>query len=227
MNTDCIRIADQLRRAFDGKAWHGPAVNELLSGTSAEQACAHPVAGAHSIFELVLHVEEGIELARGAVNGAALPSPTPFEVDWPPVKDSGSAAWIQSVTRMLAAKNGLGQLIERFGDAHLSETVPGRQYDFYFLFHGVIQHSLYHGGQIALLKKIDQISLAEHRLGRFNLTASLQVSCSKVQEISPPAFTFNRQFYGRWVQNTVSHIVLRVLTTFFVIHQLGLSVRQL
>ena len=45
------------------------------------------------------------------------------------------------------------QAIEKFGDERLQETVPGRKYDYYYLFHGIVQHSLYHGGQIALLKK--------------------------------------------------------------------------
>lgn len=60
---------------------------------------------------------------------------------------------MQAVTRLLATKNGLCTAIEQLGDARLSETVPGRAFDFYFLLHGVVQHSLYHAGQIALLKK--------------------------------------------------------------------------
>jgi hypothetical protein len=47
----------------------------------------------------------------------------------------------------------LAQAIEGFDDAKLRAIVPGRQYDFYYLFHGIVQHSLYHGGQIAMLKK--------------------------------------------------------------------------
>jgi uncharacterized damage-inducible protein DinB len=36
----------------------------------------------------------------------------------------------------------------------LEAIVPGTQYSNYVLLHGVIQHNLYHAGQIALLKKI-------------------------------------------------------------------------
>ena len=43
--------------------------------------------------------------------------------------------------------------LEKFDDAKLQAIVPGRPYDFYHLFHGIVQHSLYHGGQIAMLKK--------------------------------------------------------------------------
>ena len=55
--TERERISDQFYRAFEGEAWHGPAVLTLLEGVTAEQAAAHPVAGAHSIWELVLHIE--------------------------------------------------------------------------------------------------------------------------------------------------------------------------
>ena len=50
------KIRSQIRRAFEGQAWHGPSVKELLADVTAEQAAAHPVAGAHSIWELALHI---------------------------------------------------------------------------------------------------------------------------------------------------------------------------
>jgi len=37
--------------------------------------------------------------------------------------------------------------------ARLEEITPGTSYSNYVLLHGVIQHDLYHAGQIALLKK--------------------------------------------------------------------------
>ena len=51
------RIADQLRRAFYGSAWHGPAVLELVKDVDAKAAAARPIADAHSIWELLLHIE--------------------------------------------------------------------------------------------------------------------------------------------------------------------------
>lgn len=50
------RIRDQLERAFSGNAWHGPSVLEILENVTASQAAAHPIAGANSIWELVLHI---------------------------------------------------------------------------------------------------------------------------------------------------------------------------
>jgi len=50
------RIADQLQRAFEGEAWHGPSLRELLAEVSAEKAASRPLALAHNIWEIVLHV---------------------------------------------------------------------------------------------------------------------------------------------------------------------------
>jgi hypothetical protein len=43
--------------------------------------------------------------------------------------------------------------IKKIDDAKLEETAPGTRYSNYVLLHGVIQHDLYHSGQIALLKR--------------------------------------------------------------------------
>jgi uncharacterized damage-inducible protein DinB len=154
MNTECSRIGDQLRRAFEGEAWHGPSLKELLEGVSAEQASARPVAGANSIWDLVLHIEFWTRAALQTTNGVAIPKMAgTASGDWEPVKDASAAAWSDAKNKMFQTCGQLARAIEQIGDSRLSETVPGRQYDFYYLFHGIVQHSLYHAGQIALLKK--------------------------------------------------------------------------
>jgi hypothetical protein len=153
MDTECLRIADQLRRAFDGEAWHGPALKELLAGVTAEKAFEHPVTGAHSIWELVLHIEVWTRAAAQSIHGTPMPKIVGTVQDWPPIPDHSAKAWQNAIQQLFKTKDEIAFAIEKFGDARLTETVPGRKYDFYFLFHGIVQHSLYHAGQIALLKK--------------------------------------------------------------------------
>jgi uncharacterized damage-inducible protein DinB len=159
MNNECRRIAEQLRRAFEGKAWHGPSLKELLADVTAEQAKARPIAPAHSIWELVSHIEVWTRAAAQAVQGVPMPAWPKIagtDKDWPPVTDSKNEAWAQALDRLFQAGRQLVQAMEGFADERLQETVPGRQYNFYYLFHGIVQHSLYHGGQIGLLKKAVQ-----------------------------------------------------------------------
>ena len=66
MPLDMEIIADQISRAFRGESWHGPSVREVLAGVSAEDAAAHPIAGAHSIWEIVLHLTGWIHSGSSA-----------------------------------------------------------------------------------------------------------------------------------------------------------------
>lgn len=159
MNGECLRIADQLHRAFNGEAWHGPSLREVLTGITAEQAAAHPADNAHSIWELVLHIRTWAHVGVEATRGVPVPASVndlPAEQDWPLVKEKTDAAWDAAREQMFETAKELEQIVQNRSDSRLQEKVPGRNYNFYLLFHGIVQHSLYHAGQIALLKKISK-----------------------------------------------------------------------
>jgi hypothetical protein len=151
--SEVARIGSQLKRASEGGAWHGPALLELLADVSAERAAARPIPGAHSIWEIVLHAAAWQDFATGAVEGGAMPVDLADEGNWPPVADAGEAAWRAAVAGVGEAGRRLRAALRKFTDEDLERIVPGREYNFYFLLHGVVQHGLYHAGQIALLKK--------------------------------------------------------------------------
>src|SRR5438045_6786754 len=68
------RLLDQLNRAFGGEAWHGPALRNLLDGVTDDQAKSHPIRGAHSILELVVHVGTWNDVVAQRVGGTAVES---------------------------------------------------------------------------------------------------------------------------------------------------------
>src|SRR5256885_1288552 len=72
MNSESLRISDQLRRAFTGEAWHGPSLHELLAGITAEQARTRPLPSGHTIWELVLHIELWARIAFEATKGVPM-----------------------------------------------------------------------------------------------------------------------------------------------------------
>jgi len=149
------RIADQLNRAVNGPAWHGPAILQAIGDVSAAQAVGLPIRGAHSIRDLVAHAAAWLEIVRQRVEGTA-PASITDDMDWPPAGDANSeAAWKAAVERLRDAAGRLEQTVRGLEDGRLREELRAGDdtWSVHDSLHGVIQHVLYHAGQIALLKK--------------------------------------------------------------------------
>jgi uncharacterized damage-inducible protein DinB len=153
--TETHRINSQLKRAQEGQAWHGPSLSELLDGVTAEQAAARPIPNAHSIWELVNHIIAWEQIARRRLEGEGQLE-IPDEINFPPVTDTSESAWQTSLESLEDSHRSLREGIKKIDDSMLDEIPPGTSYSIYVLLHGVIQHDLYHAGQIALLKKAMQ-----------------------------------------------------------------------
>jgi len=154
--SETARIADQLRRAFHGDAWHGDSLLEILEGVTAAQAAARPVKHAHTIWELVLHITAWDNAVRRRLAGAAIDLSD--EQNFPSVMDPSENAWRRTIEQARKVHNELVEAVTAFPNERLNERVPGKKsepdwYNFYYMLHGVVQHELYHAGQIALLKK--------------------------------------------------------------------------
>jgi len=132
--------------------WHGPALTDLLGGVNAQQAATRSVPGAHSIWEVVLHVTAWTEIVRERLAGSAKGDPTPEE-DWPPVTDTSADAWRGAVERLKDAHRELADIVATMDDSTLVGRVPGKDHSVLVMMHGIIEHDAYHGGQIALLKR--------------------------------------------------------------------------
>jgi uncharacterized damage-inducible protein DinB len=150
--SEIARILDQMDRAFAGDAWHGPSLKSLLDGMMAEDAARHPVGGAHSIWEVVHHLTAWQMIVHEELSGAEAQI-TP-ELDWPPVWEVSEVEWKRALERLSDARTRLRRAVERLRDDQLDERPSRRtQNSRYVMLHGVVQHDLYHAGQIALLKK--------------------------------------------------------------------------
>jgi uncharacterized damage-inducible protein DinB len=153
--SETVRLADQIRRAFDGEAWHGDSVLELLDGVNAKTAAAHPINKAHSIWELVLHIAAWDDAVRRRTEGTAVTLSD--KQNFPPVKAADEAAWREAIEHAKHIHSELVKAVAAFPDSRLHEQVPGKTesyYNFFYMFSGIVQHELYHAGQIALLKKV-------------------------------------------------------------------------
>lgn len=149
--TEIQRILDQMRRAYEGEAWHGPSLREALDGVTAAEAAARPVPGAHSIREIVAHLAAWEDTLRRRLGGE--PMREPEEGDWPEGEAMSEAEWRALLRRLDERGRRLRDAVARLDDAGLDEPpYPGTSTR-YVTLHGAIQHTLYHAGQIVLLRK--------------------------------------------------------------------------
>jgi uncharacterized damage-inducible protein DinB len=158
MESEIDRIVDQLQREHNGDPWHGSPLLQILDGVSPDEAAARPVRGAHSIWELVLHITAWKNEVRRRVNGRAAGEPE--EGDWPMVGEPSADRWSEALTRLQAAHQRLvadvealppNRLLEPTNDSRNRELGSGVSY--YVLLHGLAQHDVYHAGQISILKR--------------------------------------------------------------------------
>jgi uncharacterized damage-inducible protein DinB len=150
--TPVEKLAKHIERTVRGPMWHGPVLDEVLAGVTSEQAAARPIAGAHSIWELVLHMTTWVEISRARLDGRAIADP-PDEVNFPAVRDTSEAAWGAALDRLRETHRDLAARVRQLDEAALDTRIEGLPYNAWFLLHGVVEHGTYHGGQIALLKK--------------------------------------------------------------------------
>lgn len=157
--TERDRLVNQFEREIAGQPWHGPSLASILDGVTAEQAARKPSADAHSIWEILLHMtgwkREVTWRARGRKAGE------PEHGDWPPVGEPSEPRWAEARADHLTAQRDLLDLVRSLSDDQLDAKVAGDTTAFIgagisvkATLYGLLQHDVYHAGQIALLKKM-------------------------------------------------------------------------
>lgn len=144
-------IVDQLNRAFDGEAWHGPALMEILDGVDAKTAAARPIPFAHSIWELVLHISVWEQVCIRRIRGESVSLTD--EEDFRRIKDVSDAAWQAAVQTLRQNHAELIKAVSALPESRLYDPLTDKDYNILFMLNGAVQHAAYHGGQIALLKR--------------------------------------------------------------------------
>lgn len=144
METEKIRTL--IQKAFAGPAWHGPAVMEALAEIAPETATYRTQAHTHSVAELVVHMTAWRNFVIRKLKGEEFEMTEEFNFPAP-------GGWQHDLSALMTSQQELLQSLDNFPEGRLGEIVPGRSYDYYTLLHGIIQHDIYHTGQIMLLKK--------------------------------------------------------------------------
>lgn len=151
---ESARLAEQITRALNGEAWHGPSWKDALEGIGPQAAARRPIAGAHTIAEVTLHATAWNDVVRRRLIGES-PQVTEAE-DWPPASAlEQESAWTAAVERFFESGRALADTVAKFPPEKLMERRPGVDGNWYELVIGQLQHLLYHAGQVGLLRKAE------------------------------------------------------------------------
>jgi len=154
MDKEKLFLIAQLKDAYEGEPWFGRNVKELLSEVSEQDAFQKP-ASQHSILELVWHMITWREFAISRLQELPGKDMNYFEQnDWQKLDHSNLALWKKGLNRLQETQNELIILLENQEEVLLEKIVDERKYTFRKLLHGLIQHDIYHLGQIAYIKKM-------------------------------------------------------------------------
>lgn len=153
MNKETQYIIKNLEATLSGQPWYGRGIYEMLEEIDESKAYIKPAGKGHSLIELICHMNTwaGFTLAN-------LENRTPEEIkaieenDWR-VIDPAKHTWKNSLAELKSIHNKIIELLRQKEDIFLGEMVPGRQYNFRFMLNGIIQHNIYHLGQMAYIGK--------------------------------------------------------------------------
>lgn len=150
-NQEIKNIKKLFDKTYNGPAWHGPSVKEVLKDISYEDALK-TVGNAHNIAEVVFHMIAWRNFLINNLKGQENYDVSDTE-NFQQFEQISESEWIALKDRLENSQEELQELLSKVDDDILNQKIGMRNYNFYTLMHGVIHHDLYHLGQIILLKK--------------------------------------------------------------------------
>jgi uncharacterized damage-inducible protein DinB len=153
------KLQTQLETVLYGRPWYGTPIYTILESVSFEAAYEKPERASHSIAEILTHMLAWTEEAINRMQ--ANPAGKPLRGDWLEAGTPDEQKWLQLISSFKLANVDLTQLISGFPEEEWTEVTNddrGKYSDYgatyEALITGLMQHHVYHTGQISLLNKM-------------------------------------------------------------------------
>lgn len=152
MNTEINLLIAQLKDAYEGDPWFGRPAKQLLAEVD-ETIAFTKLNGQHSILELIWHMVNWREFAISHLEPSEKSLAYFEEADWRSLDHTNKALWPEGLQKLQQSQDELLRLLSQKDDALLEQNVTGRTYTYRKLLSGIVQHDIYHLGQIAFITK--------------------------------------------------------------------------
>lgn len=159
MNAVAEKLIAELEKAINGDPWYGASLKKILSDVSCEQAVIKHTEIIHSIAEITYHICGWIEEVASRLEGNE--SKDPERGDWKAITELSEFEWNELRRNLFTAHSNIIDLVRKLPFEQLEEQVGkeknkelGTGISYREMLVGLMEHNIYHGGQIALLKKL-------------------------------------------------------------------------
>jgi uncharacterized damage-inducible protein DinB len=154
MNKEIQSISSNLRNTLEGEPWFGRPVYSILHEIDPALAYQKPNEQAHALTDLLYHMINWAAFTLSRIEKDRETGTGVFEKnDWREI-DPAVHNWEKGLAEFIYLHNQILHKLSEKNDDFLNEKVDNRKYDFRFLLNGLIQHNIYHLGQIAYIKKM-------------------------------------------------------------------------
>jgi uncharacterized damage-inducible protein DinB len=153
MKNEVQSIITNLERVLTGQPWYGEAVMPMLRKIHPAVVFINPK-NSHAAIEILYHM---INWAHFTLNRLQRKQEEELvdseESDWRTI-DARIHTWEKGLAEFEQIHKQIVAELQTKDDSFLTQMVDSRDYNFRFLLNGLIQHNIYHLGQIAFLKNL-------------------------------------------------------------------------
>jgi uncharacterized damage-inducible protein DinB len=154
MNKETQYIIKSYESTLSGQPWFGRAVYEILGEVDEAKANTKPNGTEHSMIELLWHMNTWAEFVLGSLENRSVDQMKEIETnDW---REIGPKihTWKKGIEQLRSTHKKIIDLLHQKDDSFLSEIVTTRKFNYRFMLNGLVQHNIYHLGQIAYINKM-------------------------------------------------------------------------
>lgn len=154
METQIEELIREFKTIYNGSPWLGNSIKSVLEGIAPEKALETPLREVNCIAGLVSHmITWRMLLIKRMENDDTYDVNQEESFNYSNYGSTSTEIWNHLLNRLDETQNKIVDLLASQQEDFLNKKVARRTYDFRHLTHGVIQHDIYHMGQIAILKK--------------------------------------------------------------------------
>lgn len=155
MNQQVKLLISSLKEAFSGQTWYGISLMNKINTIDWQIVNKTPFETANSVAKLIKHCINWRIFTIEKLHGN-----TVFDIelntiaDWTDITINSQQEWLNLTTELKNSQQQLVDILSNKNDAFLAKTTPGKPYNYHYLIEGIIQHDIYHLGQIGIIEKL-------------------------------------------------------------------------